>query len=150
MEFHMMRIMYVALPMCLQTEKTTFSCKDNCTLTKHTALDIFHFAVFLLWEVKFLGHLDFVMYTYLSIHPKYHSINTSYRKLLVDRFSPILPAPQGEVKTKSINKLIFVSWNLWNQRTCSVKGVLLDACRPEELPKNKYKMAHNLPRAFLS
>ena len=36
MEFHMINIMYVALPMCAQTEKTTFSCKDECILTKHT------------------------------------------------------------------------------------------------------------------
>ena len=28
--------MYVALSIHAQTEKTTFSCKDNCTLTKHT------------------------------------------------------------------------------------------------------------------
>ena len=27
---------YAALPMCAQTEKTTFSCKDDCALTKHT------------------------------------------------------------------------------------------------------------------
>ena len=36
MEFHMLNIIYAALPMCAQTEKTTFSYKDNCTLTKHT------------------------------------------------------------------------------------------------------------------
>ena len=36
MEFHMINITYAALHMCAQTEKTTFSCKDDCTLTKHT------------------------------------------------------------------------------------------------------------------
>ena len=36
MEFHMINITYVALHMRAQTEKTTFSCKDDCTLTKHT------------------------------------------------------------------------------------------------------------------
>ena len=36
MEFHMMNIIYAALPTHAQTEKTTFSCKDDCTLTKHT------------------------------------------------------------------------------------------------------------------
>ena len=36
MEFHMINIIYAALPMCAQTEKTTFSCKDDCTLTNHT------------------------------------------------------------------------------------------------------------------
>ena len=29
-------MMYAALPMRTQTEKATFSCKDNCILTKHT------------------------------------------------------------------------------------------------------------------
>ena len=32
----MMNIIYAALSLCAQTEKTTFSCKDDCTLTKHT------------------------------------------------------------------------------------------------------------------
>ena len=36
MEFHMINITYVALHMHAQTEKTTFSCKDDCTLTKRT------------------------------------------------------------------------------------------------------------------
>ena len=36
MEFHMMNITYAALHMCTQTEKITFSCKDDCILTKHT------------------------------------------------------------------------------------------------------------------
>ena len=31
-----MNIIYAALCMSAQTEKTTFSCKDDCTLTKHT------------------------------------------------------------------------------------------------------------------
>ena len=35
MEFHMINIIYAALPTHAQTEKTTFSCKDM-TLTKHT------------------------------------------------------------------------------------------------------------------
>ena len=36
MEFHMINITYAALHMRAQTEQTTFSCKDDCTLTKHT------------------------------------------------------------------------------------------------------------------
>ena len=36
MEFHMINITYGTLHMRAQTEKTTFSCKDDCTLTKHT------------------------------------------------------------------------------------------------------------------
>ena len=36
MEFDMMNIIYAALSISAQTEKTTFSCKDDCTLTKHT------------------------------------------------------------------------------------------------------------------
>ena len=36
MEFHMINIIYAALSIRAQTEKTTFSCKDDCTLTKHT------------------------------------------------------------------------------------------------------------------
>ena len=36
MEFHMINVTYVALHMHAETEKTTFSCKDDCTLTKHT------------------------------------------------------------------------------------------------------------------
>ena len=36
MEFHMMNIIYAALSISAQTEKTTFSCKDDCTLTKYT------------------------------------------------------------------------------------------------------------------
>ena len=36
MEFHMINIMYTALSIRAQSEKTTFSCKDDCTLTKHT------------------------------------------------------------------------------------------------------------------
>ena len=36
MEFHMINIMHAALPIRPQTERTTFSCKDDCILTKHT------------------------------------------------------------------------------------------------------------------
>ena len=32
----MINIMYLTFPMRAQTENTTFSCKDDCTLTKHT------------------------------------------------------------------------------------------------------------------
>ena len=35
MEFHMMNIIYAALSISAQAKKTTFSCKDDCTLTKH-------------------------------------------------------------------------------------------------------------------
>ena len=47
MEFHRINIIYAALPLRAQTEKTTFSCKDDLYIDEaHTALDIFHFAVF--------------------------------------------------------------------------------------------------------
>ena len=36
MELYMINLIYVALLMCEQTEKMTFSCKDDCILTKHT------------------------------------------------------------------------------------------------------------------
>ena len=36
MEFHMINIINAALPMRTQTEKTTFSCKDDYTLKKYT------------------------------------------------------------------------------------------------------------------
>ena len=36
MEFHMINMLYAVLPLRARTEKTTFSCKDNCILTKHT------------------------------------------------------------------------------------------------------------------
>ena len=36
MELHMIYMIYVALPIRTQTEKTTFSCKDDYTLKKHT------------------------------------------------------------------------------------------------------------------
>ena len=60
MEFHMINITYAALHMRAQTEKTTFSCKDDCTLTKHTALDIFRFAVvfFVHINVSYQIHFD--------------------------------------------------------------------------------------------
>ena len=36
MLFHIINIMYAAMPMRAKIEKTTFSCKDDCTLTKRT------------------------------------------------------------------------------------------------------------------
>ena len=36
--FNMMNIIYVALPMCAYTEKTTFSCKDDDCRALHTNL----------------------------------------------------------------------------------------------------------------
>ena len=36
MEFHKINIIYAALSIRARIEKTTFSCKDDCTLTKHT------------------------------------------------------------------------------------------------------------------
>ena len=36
MEFHMINVIYAALPKHTQTEKTTFSLKEDCTLTNHT------------------------------------------------------------------------------------------------------------------
>ena len=62
MEFHMIHIMYVALPMRAQTEKTIFSCKDDYwdggkgardfyIEKAHMALDIFRFAVFLSYRM---------------------------------------------------------------------------------------------------
>ena len=41
MEFHMINIMYAALPIRAPTEKTTFSCKDDYIDEAHRALDIF-------------------------------------------------------------------------------------------------------------
>ena len=35
-EYQMINMMYAALPICTQTEKTTFSCKDDFILMKHT------------------------------------------------------------------------------------------------------------------
>ena len=35
MEVHMINIIYAALPMCAQTEKTTFSCKDDYCKALH-------------------------------------------------------------------------------------------------------------------
>ena len=35
----MINIIYAALTMRAQTEKTTFSSKDDCALTKHTMVD---------------------------------------------------------------------------------------------------------------
>ena len=51
MEFNMINVIYMALPMHTQTKKTTFSCKDDCMYIDeaHTALDIFRFAVFFLF-----------------------------------------------------------------------------------------------------
>ena len=57
MELHMINLIYGALPMHAQTEKTTFSCKDDYIGVgakdmyieeAHMALDIFRFAVFLI------------------------------------------------------------------------------------------------------
>ena len=60
-EFHMIDMIYAALPMCAQTEKTIFSCKDNYAKLyiymgvgardlyideAYTVLDIFRFAEF--------------------------------------------------------------------------------------------------------
>ena len=36
MEFHIIDMIYAALSICAQADKTIFSCKDDCTLTKHT------------------------------------------------------------------------------------------------------------------
>ena len=49
MEFHMINIKYAALYMRAQTEKTTFTCKDDFFIDEaHMALDIFSFAAFFL------------------------------------------------------------------------------------------------------
>ena len=42
MELGMINVIYAVLPMCAQTEKITFSCKDNCILTKHTRRWIYY------------------------------------------------------------------------------------------------------------
>ena len=52
MEFHMINIISVALPMHAQTEKTTFHAKTYIDKA-HTALDTFRFAVFL--ELDLIG-----------------------------------------------------------------------------------------------
>ena len=44
MEFHMINLMYMALPIRAHTEKMKFSCKDDCILMideAHTALNIY-------------------------------------------------------------------------------------------------------------
>ena len=50
-EFHMINMIYAALPIHAQTEKTTFSCTDDCTLTTrcwtYSALRYFFFICFL-------------------------------------------------------------------------------------------------------
>ena len=53
MELHMINIIYAALPMCAQTEKTTFSCKDDCKQTSHTR----RWAYSTLWYLSFLKPL---------------------------------------------------------------------------------------------
>ena len=57
----MMNMMYAAFPMRAQTEKTTFSCKDDCTLTKHTR-----------------------RWTYSPLHLQYDLCRTSYNGDCVD------------------------------------------------------------------
>ena len=61
LEFHIINIMYAALPMRAHTEKTTFSCKDNWLLTKpircwtYSALRLhFNLAVLVWGESNFL------------------------------------------------------------------------------------------------
>ena len=56
MEFHMIDITYAALHMRAQTENTTFSCKDDCTLTKHTRCWTY-FALFFINKKETLGNL---------------------------------------------------------------------------------------------
>ena len=57
-EFNIINMMYAALPMLAQTEKTTFLCKDDCILTKHSrcwtysALRYFHYPIYRVYGYK--------------------------------------------------------------------------------------------------
>ena len=62
MEFHIINIIYSALAMRAQTLMTTFSCKDDCTLTKHKRCWTNH-----LWEYPVLNYNNCVSFTYFSL-----------------------------------------------------------------------------------
>ena len=57
----MINITYAALHVRAETEKTTFSCKDDCTLTKHTRrwTDFFCWKHFWFLSKKFLEQIKF-------------------------------------------------------------------------------------------
>ena len=97
MKLHMINIIYAALPMREQTEKTTFSCKDDSCKTlhlywsgvkdlfideAHTVQDIFRFAVFFSWH--FSNDLIGLMY-----HP-FLVCTFSYHYSLINSFFTFL------------------------------------------------------------
>ena len=67
MEFHMMNIIYAALSISAQTEKTTFSCKDDCTWTKHTGRWIYSAKDF---EIPLCRILPFLSQDRLCYYPR--------------------------------------------------------------------------------
>ena len=66
MEFHMINITYAALHMHAQTEKTTFSCKDDRTLKKHTWRWT-HYAIFHKFFFIFSSFLSAIVSISLSM-----------------------------------------------------------------------------------
>ena len=72
MEFHMINIIYAALPMRAQTEKTTFSRKDNCSLTKRTRRWTYSALRYFLCQKQSL--LDFQILTYCYDNNYYSQI----------------------------------------------------------------------------
>ena len=65
MEFHMINITYAAMHVCAETEKTTFSCKDDCTLTKHTRRWIYSALRFFLFYFLNKNMLMLVPYPFI-------------------------------------------------------------------------------------
>ena len=111
MEFHMINITYAALHMCAQTEKTTFSCKDDCTLTKHTRRWTYSaLRHFFSWKLKFIC-----------------------RFWIQNHFCPILE--DWDIwKTKGgseVDKLIFI---LTRNSTCGSRLVSANHKRPQTGP----------------
>ena len=90
MEFHMINITYAALHMRAQTKKTTFSCKDDCTLTKHTrrwtysALRYFFVMKLSLWicKITFLNDTTNSLYNSISYIWYFLKINLLMQSIL--------------------------------------------------------------------
>ena len=62
MEFNMKNIIYLALRMCMHPEKTTFSCKDDFTLTKHTWRWTYSALRYFLVKNEFLVRNEFLVW----------------------------------------------------------------------------------------
>ena len=64
----MINITYAALHMRAQTEKSTFSCKDDCTLTKHTRRWTYSaLRNFFLTEMSFYTKIFFLLKLFCSV-----------------------------------------------------------------------------------